>query len=400
MHLFKFVASALGAALLVACGGGGNGDQSPKVAFTSVKVMGDSLSDSGAFDRLSDASTYGRIFSVQGSDHKIWTERVASAYGLNSLCNFYQATGTDSPTGFEANSTAGCTNYAIGGARINNAQQPGGNASPMAVATQLATALAVSGGTFSARDLLLVDGGGNDAADLATAYLGASSDGGAAFAILLNTLSVTPPASAAEFPAKGVEYMTALANTFYDSVKSNALDHGATHVVIVNLPGITNTPRFQAVLDAVSSATSAAYGGGSNGAAAGATARAQTDTLIRTWVAAFNSRLKARAAGNGAVLIVDLNTEMDNQIANPAQYGLTNVTTPACPATGSGVNASYNFATCTATALSAMTPPVGAVGGADWWKTYAFSDGFHPTPYGYKLLAQLVTKELVLAGWL
>jgi phospholipase/lecithinase/hemolysin len=24
----------------------------------------------------------------------------------------------------------------------------------------------------------------------------------------------------------------------------------------------------------------------------------------------------------------------------------------------------------------------------------------HPTPYGHKLLAQLVTKELVLAGWL
>ncbi len=392
MRSFKLLALGLSAALLVACGGGGNGDQSPKVSFTSVKVMGDSLSDSGTFDRLSDASTLGRIFSVQGSDHKIWTERVAAAYGFNSLCNFYQATGTDSTTGFEANSTVGCTSFAIGGARINNALQTGGNTSPMAVATQLSTALAVSGGTFSARDLLLVDGGGNDAADLATAYLGASSDGGVAFATLLSTLSVTPPASAAEFPAKGVEYMTALANTFYDSVKTNALDHGATHVVIVNLPGITNTPRFQAVLDAVATA----YGGGT----AGATARAQTNTLIRTWVGTFNARIKARAAGNSAVLIVDLNTEMDNQIANPAQYGFTNVTTPACPATGSGVSASYNFATCTATALSAMTPPTGAVGGSNWWKTYAFSDGFHPTPYGYQLLAQLVTKELVLAGWL
>jgi len=392
MHSYKLLALGLSAALLVACGGGGNGDQSPKVAFTSVKVMGDSLSDSGAFNRLTDASTYGRIFSVQGSDHQIWTERVASAYGLTSLCNFYQSTGTDSPTGFEANSTAGCTSFAIGGARINNAQQTGGNASPMAVATQLATARTVAGGTFSARDLLLIDGGGNDAADLATAYLGAAGDGGVAFATLLATLSVTPPASAGEFPAKGVEYMTALANTLYDSVKTSALDHGATHVVIVNLPGITNTPRFQAVLDAVA----AGYGGGS----AGATARAQTDTLIRTWVGAFNARLKARATGNSAVLIVDLNTEMDNQIANPAQYGLTNVTTPACPATGSGVNATYNFATCTATALSAMTPPTGAVGGSNWWKTYAFSDGFHPTPYGYQLLAQLVTKELVLAGWL
>jgi len=392
MHSVKVLALGLSAALVVACGGGGNGDQSPKVAFTSVKVIGDSLSDSGTFDRLTDASTYGRIFSVQDSNHKIWTERIAATYGLNPLCNFYQATGTDSPTGFEANPTAVCTSFAIGGARINNAQQPGGNASPLAVATQLSTALAVSGGTFGARDLLLVDGGGNDAADLVTAYLGAPVDSGAAFAKLLATLSVAPPSSAAEFPAKGAEYMTALANSFYDSVKASALDRGAKYVVIVNLPGITNTPRFQAVLDSIA----AGYGGGAPGAAA----RAQNDTLIRSWIATFNARLKARATGNNAVLVVDLNTEMDNQVANPAQYGLTNVTTPACPATGTGVNATYNFATCTATALSALTPPTGATGGANWWKTYAFSDGFHPTPYGYQLLAQLVTKELVLAGWL
>jgi phospholipase/lecithinase/hemolysin len=392
MQLFKLVTLGLSASLLLACGGGGNGDQSPKVAFTSVKVIGDSLSDSGAFDRLSDASTLGRVFSVQGSDLKIWTERIASIYGINSLCNFYQATGTDSPTGFEANPTAGCTSFAIGDSRINNAQKSGGSASPQAVATQLSTSLAASGGTFGARDLLLVDGGGNDAADLASAYLTVPYDSGASFAALLATLSVSAPTSSSDFSAKGNDYMTALANSFYDSVKTNALDRGATHVVIVNMPGITNTPRFQAVLDSVA----AGYGGGTTGA----TARAETDALIRAWIATFNARLKARASGNSAVLVVDLNTEMDNQIANPAQYGLTNVTTPACPATGSGVSATYNFATCTATALSAMTPPTGATGGADWWKTYAFSDGFHPTPYSYQLLAQLVTKEMVLAGWL
>jgi phospholipase/lecithinase/hemolysin len=31
---------------------------------------------------------------------------------------------------------------------------------------------------------------------------------------------------------------------------------------------------------------------------------------------------------------------------------------------------------------------------------YLFADSVHPTPYGHKLLAQLVTKELILAGWL
>ena len=38
--------------------------------------------------------------------------------------------------------------------------------------------------------------------------------------------------------------------------------------------------------------------------------------------------------------------------------------------------------------------------GADWWKTYAFSDSFHPTPLGHQLLAQLISRTLAQAGWL
>ena len=44
--------------LLAACGGGGGADTTPKAKVTSVKVMGDSLSDSG---------TFGFKFTVQGS---------------------------------------------------------------------------------------------------------------------------------------------------------------------------------------------------------------------------------------------------------------------------------------------------------------------------------------------
>ena len=31
---------------------------------------------------------------------------------------------------------------------------------------------------------------------------------------------------------------------------------------------------------------------------------------------------------------------------------------------------------------------------------YQFADTVHPTPYGYQLLAQYVTQQLALAGWL
>lgn len=391
MHSFKVLALGLSAALLVACGGGGNGDQSTKVSITSVKVMGDSLSDSGTFDQLSDASGFGRIFSVQGSDVKIWTELVAATYGVNALCSYYTATGTDTLTGITKNVTAGCSNYAIGGARINNALQPFGNVSPLAVGTQLREAAV--GVTYGPRDLFLIDGGGNDAADLATAYLYATFGVTASFDELLNTLVPTRDKTA-NMSTQGTVYMTALANTFYDSIQASVLDKGASHVAIVNLPGITVTPRFLATLDYAASVADGAAPG------SGPAARAAADAQIKSWISVFNTQLKTRAASNKSVIVVDLNTEMDNQVKNPAQYGLTNVTTPACPATGTGVNATYNFATCTTAALSAMTPPAGATGGANWWKTYAFSDGFHPTPYGHKLLAQLVNKELVLAGWL
>jgi phospholipase/lecithinase/hemolysin len=358
--------------------------------------MGDSLSDSGVFTGI---PGFGRVFSVQGSTSEpntIWTERTAAILGAPALCNFYKFTGST----FIANTVAGCTSYAIGGGRINNPASSGGAASPQSIVTQLQQAGAIAG-TYAATDLLLIDGGGNDAADLVGSYLGASSPAGAAaYGALLST--VLPPATVATTLAGGATgaaqagglYMTALADKFYAAIKANALDKGAKQVAVLNMPGITNTPRFQMVLDSIS----AAYGGGT----AGATARAQSEGLFKSWIVAFNTQLAAKVAGDTRVTLIDFYTNFNDQVANPAQFGLTNVKTPACPITGVGSDGlpSYNFQTCTAAALSAMTPPAGATGGADWWKTYAFSDGFHPTPYGYQLLGQLVSKSLAQAGWL
>ena len=387
MMNFKYLAAAsIAAALLVACGGGGDGDQSSKVKITSVKVIGDSISDSGTFLN----ALGNRTFSVQGPSLQIWTEKTAAAFGVTGLCNVYQFTGTT----FVANATLGCTSYGVGGGRINNQTSNGGAAAPFSITKQMADALAGSAGSYKSTDLLLIDGGGNDAADLIGAYLKASTDSGVAFATILGSLTIAPPASAAEFPAKGVAYMTKLADTYYDAISTNALTKGATHVVILGIPSITVTPRFQTVLNGIA----AASGGGTTGAGA----RAQSEGLFKSWLVAFDTQVKARAAGNSAVVHVDFYSSANDQFANPAQYGLTNVTTPACPATGTGTDGlpTYTFATCTDTALSATTPPVGATGGANWWKTYAFSDGFHPTPFGYQLMAQLVSKSLVAAGWL
>jgi phospholipase/lecithinase/hemolysin len=187
--------------------------------------------------------------------------------------------------------------------------------------------------------------------------------------------------------------MTALANNFADMIKTRALDKGAQRVAVLNMPGVTNTPRFQFVLDGIAQAS----GGGS----AGAAARAQSEALFKGWVEAFNAQLAQRFAGESRVVVVDFYTAFNDQVANPAQWGLTNVKGFACPITGQDSSGlpTVTWPTCTDAALAANVP-AGATGGANWYKTWAFSDSFHPTPYGHQLLAQLISRSLATAGWL
>jgi outer membrane lipase/esterase len=393
---FRLAAAATAIAILAACGGGGADPTSQRAGITSIKVMGDSLSDVGVFKGI---PTNGRIFSVQDSasePNTDWTERIAALLGIPQLCNFFKYTGAAAAP---FSLVPGCTSYAVGGGRINNFNpQTGAGASPFSITYQLQ--VASSAGNYKSTDLLLIDGGGNDAADLVGAYLNAAKDGGASYAAMAGTLIPTATlgpmlaSGQAGLAQVGSAYMVALADKFYASIKTSALDKGAERILLLNTPGITNTPRFQMVLGGIA----AAYGGGATGAGA----RAQSEALFKSWVEAFNSRLATLVANDKRIVLVDFYTAFNDQIANPAQYGLTNVTTPACPITGMGSDGLplYNFQTCTAAALSAMTPPAGATGGSNWWQTYAFSDGFHPTPLGYQLMSQLVAKSLATAGWL
>lgn len=377
------------AALLVlaACGGGG-ADTTARDNVSRVVVVGDSLADVGTFG--------GVRATIQGND--MYPERVSQSYGLGKGCNFYAFNGTT----FIANPTPGCANFAIGGGVINRSSSSLSAVDPRGIDVQLAAATAA--GNFGAGDLLVVDGGGNDAAALVGAYLKAgqpapAGDGGASYTALLGT-QLTPTQVAAAvaggatgLAGAGVTYMQALADTFYNVIKAGALDKGALRIVLLNMPGITNTPRFQMVLDSIA----AASGGGS----AGTAARGQSEALFKSWVEAFNAQLATRFAGDARVAIADFYTSFNDQVAHPAQYGLTNASGTACPATGVGSDGlpTYSFSTCTNAALAAA-PPAGATGGADWYKTWAFSDGFHPSGYGHQLLAQLLARSLTQAGWL
>jgi phospholipase/lecithinase/hemolysin len=382
LHL---LAAAFAAAALLAACGGGDGTAGPRSDIQKVTVAGDSLADVG---------TFGLKFTVQNAadpaaGFPIFPQLVARNFGIEGQCNFYVFNGTT----FVANTTAGCTNFAVGGGRIVNPASNGGASAPFSVPLQLATALQAMGGAWSDTDLVLVDGGGNDAADLVGAYLGAAAGGAGVTnyqAFLAQQLDATtiadtlPQANGAAILA-GM-YMQALADTYYEAIKTNTLDAGATHVVVLDMPDITLTPRFQAVLAGV-------------GQAQGAAAAAALQGAIQQWISAFNARLEARIGGDERVALVPFHDDFTDEVAHPAAYGLSNATQAACPVTGTDTSGlpTYDFQTCTSAALDAA-PPTGLAAG--WWQTWAFSDGFHPTPFGHRLLAASVSRAIARAGWL
>ena len=114
-----------------------------------------------------------------------------------------------------------------------------------------------------------------------------------------------------------------------------------------------------------------------------------TKAVISSLTVAFNTALQSGLAGVSNVRIVDAYTIITDQVANPAQYSLTNATGTACNLTSPSPNALGSSLVCKASNTNA-----GDV------SHYLFADLVHPTPYAYQLLAQLVSKDLAFVGWL
>ena len=367
---------------LMSCGGSNDALPS-KAQVNQVYVMGDSLADVG---------TFGYKFTIQDTSQpkglQIWPQLVASAFGLDgsSQCNHYQVA-TSETTFITSSNTRGCTNFAIGDSRIVYGSVASTN--PLNLSAQMSD----KSGNYSATDLVLVDGGGNDAADLVSAYLGADSAPAIFQSFLAQQLSPSEISSYLVQTNGGAmasgAYMQKLAQTFYSQIKAQLLDRGATRVAILNVPDITLTPRFQRVLQNVSDA----YGGGT----AGANTAASLQATIRTWISTYNTQLQTSVGQDSRVAVVDFYADFTDEVTTPRNYSLTNVTSTACPSTGMGLDGlpEYDFPTCTVTSLDATAGKT-----AGWWKSYAFSDGFHPTPYGHQLLAASVSRALARAGWL
>lgn len=401
----RFMIAALAAAsLLAACGGGDSGTN----GVTAVKVVGASLADSG---------TFGFKFTVQAgpglSAYQVYPERVASAYGLPALCAAYRATG---PTTFAV--ASGCTNHAVAGAGINFGRFSDANsdtvddtftALPTVPWSQLFQLEALGAQGFAWGDLLIVgEGSANDTATLVTAYLTDAQTAGTlnttlfrqVITSLMNDGGTTAGAGVLAADgglAAGTTYMQQLARTLVASVRTNAIQQGARRVLILNTLDVTRTPRFEAILAGI-----------------GETQATNVRNLVRAWINAYNTALVNESRQlQGRVEVFDFYSVFNTQLANPSQYGLTNLAQTVCdetyaesssytPSLATAGNTSLNDGpvrtSCTDTYASSITPSVGT--GTTWWTTYLFADNFHPTPRGHELLGTEVNQRLRQLGWL
>jgi len=360
MRRIHFAAALLTTAVLVACGGGSSNNtpqfNSPP-QFSSLVSFGDSLSDVGTYAVGTVKALGGGKYTVNAPDAKIWIELMATRLSLSAPCAAQTGLEGDPAQGFGVPVTnhANCTAYAQGGARVTNPVGPGNKALgganatlgqlTLPVASQIQNHLTAKGGRFSGNEMVFVMAGGNDVFIQANAVSASVAAGGDQAAAANN--AVTAMATAA----------TELAGY----IKNQIVGKGARYVAVVNLPDISKTPAFAG--------------------------NAASQPLITNMVNTFNTQLQQGLTGTD-VLLVDAYTVSRDQNANPSRYGLSNVAVPACDLSPAK-NVLGSSLVCTRSNL---------IAGAN--DNFQYADGVHPTPYGYKLLADLVIAEMEKRGWL
>ena len=158
-------------------------------------------------------------------------------------------------------------------------------------------------------------------------------------------------------------------------VKTQILAKGGSHVAVLNLNDIADTPF---------------------GNALPASVRPELTALSQV----FNAALSAGLAGL-PLRMIDTYTLSKATHQNPAKYGFVNNTVPACdPArisavTGGAVTSGSSLF-CNATAGA---PYNGLRDGADPL-TWQFADDVHPTARGHRVLTDTLVAQLKSFGWL
>jgi len=405
------------AAFLAGCGGSDAGNQSPRVAFTRVVSFGDSLSDVGTYRTALLGEQGVGLYSINGDFAKAglpytnWTQYLSATLQVSPPCAArvgLDAIGDLQTLAQPEAAVANCFNYAQGGARVSQQPGPGNNLTytlfgdtrgllgqlTEPIVTQVANFKADSN-TFGATDVVTVLGGGNDLfinrAVLVDAAVQAQ--------IIAGGGTITPAGAAiiAGQADAAVAAMTQAGTELATLIRNDIVGAGATHVVVVNLPDVSLTPDNTLWITT----------------GAGAAVEPIHPHLTLDMTDAFNAALQTGLFGTAgtdsdpAIVWVDAFTQSDMQVQQPATYGLTNLTTPACDLSKTGITApavgfrmypSALFCTKdtlipTQTATVTDTDPTGVL-------NYLYADTVHPTPFGYRLLAQYAGLQMAIKGWL
>ena len=359
------LAALAAAAIVAACGGETADGPSNKVGINAMVSFGDSLSDIGSYNvgsiaGLGQATGGAGRFTVNATTGgQIWTERIAALLPVPTTCPAQTGLSPSPQTGLTGapfTAKSGCFNYAQGGSRVTSPygvnsylfQAPPFNqinlgAMTKPVKDQMSAHLTASGGSYTGKELVTVLAGANDVfMELATVAAGAQ----------------TPQAAVTNVATAGAELGA--------YIKSLVVAKGAKQVLVINMPYVAGTP-FGMSLDA------------------------QTRGLVDAMTTAFNAQLAAQLTGVSGVVLGDLYSEFKAMVTDPAQYALTNVSTPVC-----GPNALSNPPSKPGTSLVCNASNVikGDI------SHYGFADDVHPTPYGHQLVSQFASKLMAQAGWL
>lgn len=423
-----------------------------KPRFATQIVFGDSLSDVGSYAVGTVKALGGGKFTINGDHSAVdpalsgqnWVEQLAKMLGLQAPCAAQTGLDGDAAQGFSVPVTdhIGCFAYAQGGSRVTHPVGPthkltghplGGLTVP--VARQIARHLQVSGGRFKADDIVLVMAGGNDlfyelklfeisaptqgrvaaqkafnASLVAALACNAFDPAVAALAIreamararavpgsteecvvratiaaaagLPGNAGVANPTVHVAMVAKAksdaelasnqylrdsmqslVAAMSAAGAELAALVKEQILANGAEYVVVNNLPDAALTPSGRAM-------------------------GPKLQALIAHMSQTFNAQLRNALAQDVRVLLVDAYSLTQAAAANPAAYGLTNMTDTACDLF------SEKNPLRSSLGSSAASLKAGDV------SRYAYADGEHPTPFFYGVLAQHVSERMKQNNWL
>lgn len=346
-HAPKAALACAALALLAGCGGGDD-----RVQVQSVTVFGDSLSDVGTYAAATGDPANPGKFTVNPG--KVWSENVAAHFGLTvtpnrSLTLDATASGVAS-AGTGTATVIGGNGYAEGGARVAMLPSESGIGNNQLVAPvrdQVKRYLQTHATGFGPNELVLVTGGGNDIYAQFSAVCWHTDDNN------LGAGNTTLDIATAQISAAAQAEVTLV-----QQIRAN----GGKLIVVLSQgnPIVSPFARY--------------YGSDAYQATGCYTPVPASQTAA--WTAQFNQIVRNGVANLPEVVYVDQQVPWGNALANPASYGLTNLTDPACTVSSA--------AFCTMSTLKAA--------GAD--QTYFWSDAFHPTPRGHKILSDYVLTQL------